>query len=249
MSADAMLFPAVPAVRENERPKTVFSVAENVIKQNAKNVLRTIRQSFQWLSLSFASLKDSLSIGNLIKFTKIGEDTFAFGDFARSIMKISDNITSSIRIGIRNTISSFAENTLDLLWNVFKLFKALKNHQIFTLASKVFIPLQAVGGSAFAIASANRIRKQISKSTELLNEINNNPALDIATRRKNENIILARVYETAKNIWTIAIGTMLTIGAINGFIASSIVYLGLGTLILISEIYSSILQATYDFKL
>lgn len=246
------LRPTNPVPEEEKKcESSVFTVIESIIKENAKNVLRTIRQAFEWLRLTFENLKDSLSIANLITFIKIGESTFAFGDFARSIMKIGHNATSFVKIGVAKTISSFAENTLDLMWNVFKLFKALKNpiFPIFSLASKVFIPLQVVGGGCFALSSANRIYKNVKRGNESINRVNANPARDLKTLQKNDATIFARVFETAKNICTIVIGTMLTIGAINGFVAPGLVYLTLGTSILISEIMSSTLQASFRFTL
>lgn len=211
--------PSHPSPASEKKETSAFLVAEAVIRSNAKNVLRTIRQSFEWIRLTFENLKDSMPIGNLIRFTKIGEDTFAFGDLARSTMKIGHNVKSFVKEGISKTITSFAENTLDLIWNVFKVFKALKNSAfpIFTLASKFFVPLQIIGGGSFALSSANRIFKQVKGGSKLLDDMNKHPT-DIKTIQKNDAMVLARILETAKNICTLIIGTMVSIG----FVASGL---------------------------
>ncbi|NGX32687.1 MAG: hypothetical protein K1060chlam4_00737 [Candidatus Anoxychlamydiales bacterium] len=249
LAATSLSPTSTEAVKKEEKKSesSAFTVIESVIKTNAKNVLRTIRQSFQWISRIFESLKDSLPIKNLITFTKIGEDTFAFGDFARSIMKIGHNVTSFVKTGVLKTITSFAENSLELVWNTFKIFKALKNNvfPIYSLASKFFIPLQTIGGGCFALSSANRIYKNTMKGSKLINKINANPAKALKAHEKNEATIIARVLETAKNICTIAIGSMLAIG----FAAPGLVYLTLGTTILISEIVISALGASFGFRL
>ncbi|NGX34689.1 MAG: hypothetical protein K1060chlam1_01042 [Candidatus Anoxychlamydiales bacterium] len=231
--------PSRPRPAPEKKETSVFLVAESVIRSNAKNVLKTIRQSFEWLRLTFENLKDSIPVGNVIKFTKIGESTFAFGDLARSTLRIGHNVKSFVKEGISKTITSFAENTLDLIWNVLKIFKALKNpiFPIFTLASKFFVPLQTIGGASFALSSANRIFKQVKGSSKLLDDIAKHPT-DIKTCQKNDLMVFARILDTAKNICTFIIGTMISIG----FVASGTVILSLGTIILISEISLSTLN-------
>lgn len=234
--------------REGQECKTsIFTVIESVIKDNAKNVLRAIGQSLRWLRLTFEKLKDNIGIINTIKFTKLGESTFAFGDFGRSIMKMGHSVTLIIKLGLKKSITSLAENALELTWSVFKIFKALKNPDfpIFSLSSKVFIPLQIVGGSCFALGSANRIYKNVKRGNQFTNRVNANPARDLKTLQKNNATIFARVFETAKNICTFIIGFMLAIG----FVASGLTYLTLGSTILISEIMSTALQASFRFTL
>ncbi|NGX49500.1 MAG: hypothetical protein K940chlam5_01098 [Candidatus Anoxychlamydiales bacterium] len=232
---------------EKKSESSAFTVIESVIRTNAKNVLKVIEQSLQWISHVFANLKDNIGIINTINFTKFGQDTFAFGDFGSSIMKMGHSFTLLIQKGYKNSIRSLAENALELTWSVFKIFKALKNtvFPIYSLASKFFIPLKIAGGGCFALSSANRIYKNTKKGDELLNEMNANPAKDLETQEKNEATILARVFLTTKNICTFIIGFMLAIG----FAAPGLVYLTLGSTILITDIVISALTAAFGLKL
>lgn len=232
---------------EKKSESSAFKVIESVIKTNAKNVLKAIGQSLDWIRLMFEDLKDNIGIINTINFTKLGESTFAFGDFGSSIMKMGHSFTLLIKNGFEKSIRSLAENALELTWSVFKIFKALKNtvFPIYSLASKFFIPLKIAGGGCFALSSANRIYKNTIKGDELLNEMNANPAKKLKTQEKNEATILARVFLTTKNICTFIIGFMLAIG----FAAPGLAYLTLGTTILISEIVISALGASFGFRL
>ncbi len=235
------------ARKEEECKTSVFTVIESVIRSNSKNVLKAIAQSLDWISRVFENLKDNIGIVNTIKFVKLGDSTFAFGDFGKSIMKMGHSFTLLIKKGFEKSIASLTESALELTWSVFKIFKALNNtvFPIYSLASKFFIPLKIAGGGCFALSSANRLYKNTIKADEFLNEINANPAKDLKTHEKNEATILARVFVTAKNICTIAIGSMLAIG----FVAPGLVYLTLGTTILISDIVIAALQASFKFRL
>ncbi len=231
---------------ENEFKPSSFLVAERIIKSNTKNILKATRQSFQWIRLTFETTKNNPHIRNLIRFTKVGEDAFAFRDFSGSIMRISYSVQLIVKKSTSKTISFLVNSTLELLWNTFKFFKVLKNYHIFSLTSKIFVPLQGIGGSSFVLSSANRICKEIQISSKLLNNVENK---DLKIRQKIDARLLFSVHSTAKNICALIIGLMVSIGSIHAFVAPSVVYLTLGTIILVSEISQSILRETYKLNL
>ncbi len=247
--AATSLSPTSTAAEEEKKKSesSAFKVIGSVIRTNPKNILKAIAQSLDWMSRLFKNLKDNIGIINTMKFTKLGDNTFAFGDFGSSIMKMGHSFTLLIKKGFNKSYISLSESALELTWSVFKIFKALNNSvfPIYSLASKFFIPLKIAGGSCFALSSANRLYKNTIKGDELLNEMNANPAKDLETQEKNEATILARVFVTTKNICTFIIGFMLAIG----FAAPGLVYLTLGSTILITDIVISALTAAFDFRL
>ncbi len=235
------------AAEKKKSESSAFKVIESVIRTNPKNILKAITQSLDWLRLTFGNLKDNIGIINTIKFTKLGDNTFAFGDFGKATMQMGHSFTLLIKKGFKKSYISLGESALELTWSVLKIFKALKNtvFPIYSLASKFFIPLQTIGGGCFALSSVNRLYKNTKKGDKLLNKINANPAKDLKAHEKNEATILARVFLTTKNICTFIIGFMLVIG----FAAPGLVYLTLGSTILITDIVISALTAAFGLKL
>lgn len=227
-------------------PSSPFLTGVKIIKMNSKNILRSIRQSFEWIRIAFEGLKDSMPIGNLIRFTRLGEQSFAFGDFFQSILKIGHTVIACFKDGIINSISYIRETSLDLVWNTFKICKALKNNQIVNFNAKFINPLMGVGGIAFAINSAFRFNHEREAAVKTMSK----PATsDMAKKIKREAKIFCRVIRMAKNICTMAIGIIVSIAAILGFMTPTVISLILGTAILATEIIASIIQETNGLKL
>ncbi len=226
-------------------PDGICITLAKIIDKSAKNVLRTIRQFFMWISLTFESLKYSKPLINLVKFMKTGEDAFAFKDFIKSSFILLHDIVNITKTGLKDAFWTIKTHTLDVIWNTMKIFKALATHGAYTLSSKYLIPLTGVGGAAFALNSFSRFKSQFFKVDKLLHMPSNT---DTELYKKEQADIFGRMFDIAKNIGTCVIGTLVTLGAIYGYVAPGLVYLTLGTTILVTEIAAVAIQQTYSLN-
>jgi hypothetical protein len=217
------------------KEKSSLSIAVEILKNDNKNILRTIRHSFEWIENIFANLKDSLPIKNIIQFTKGGEDALSFNEFLQSSLKMCSSVTLMVNDNFTTAINAVSRSALDLIWNFFKVCKTLQNYKIVNFASRFYVNLMAIGGLSFAISSAD---KAIKTSKDLFDLENSKKVIE-----KKDIQILNNLFKLAQNIGTCAIGVIVTANAMFGFIASSMSMLVIGTVVLISSISSSILQS------
>jgi len=231
----------------NEKPKLnmIFDTCAKIIDKSAKNILRTIRQIFMYLSMAFESLKHSKPILNMIKFMHISEGSFAFKDFIKSTFILLHDIVNITKTGIKDTAWTIKTHTFDVIWNTFKVFKALTANGVYTLSAKYLIPLTGVGGAAFALNSFSRFKGQFFKIDKLLHM---SPNTDKEVYKQEQADIFGRMNDMAKNIGTCVIGTLVTLGAIYGYVAPGLVYLTLGTLVLVTEVAAVAIQQTYGLN-
>jgi len=226
---------STPPIAAHEK-SSGFQVGEKVLKANQKDILRTVKMSFQWLQTAFEGLDICEPINNLITFVKGGEDALCFGEFSQSICKLGHSVTKDLSKGFTNAITSLCRSILDLSWNFFKVCKSLKYYAIVSFGSAFFVNLMAFGGLSFATSSADRALQGTKKILELESSQN---------VEKKDAKILVQLYKLAKNIGTFAIGIIVTLRALIGFTAPGLLMLLLGTTILVSNISASIVQETY----
>ncbi|NGX62668.1 MAG: hypothetical protein KR126chlam6_00066, partial [Candidatus Anoxychlamydiales bacterium] len=138
---------------EKPKPEGICITLAKIVDQSAKNILRTIRQFFMYLALTVESLKHSKPILNMIKFMHISEGSFAFKDFIKSSFILLHDIVTITKTGIKDTAWTIKTHTFDVVWNTFKVFKALAANSVYTLSAKYMLPLTGVGGAAFALNS------------------------------------------------------------------------------------------------
>lgn len=210
-----------------------YLVGVKVLKNNEKDILRTIRFSFEWLKTFFSSLGDFGPIKNIIELVKGGEEALSFSELGISSLKMMHGVAEAFNSGITNSISLVTRGALDLTWNFFKLCKTLQKYKILVFASRFIVSLTAIGGISFAISSADRIYG-VSKELFILQ--------NSSTLINNNAHILFNLYQLAKNIGTCAVGAIVAANVLLGFAPPGSLMLVLGTCILVSNISASVIK-------
>lgn len=250
----------------DEKPKpNGFDGAINVVKNGPKDFLRSMRFSLEWGRESYKALKDVKPISKFITGVKGAEDFLAFGEFFQSTCRVASSLTNALKHGVTKTYSGLKASALEFIWNLFKVIKCLKSYGVFVLKKAIFTPLMALGGISFAINSFDKAKKEIKAGNKILNsKISEKPFLekinplkffrsDEADKKKElalrDATLVYHVHKTAKNVGTLAVGTIVTLKALFAFTAPGIVMLTLGTVILVSNTAASIIKESYHLKL
>ena len=232
----SITMPPVTTIKKSN--KTTFSIVAWVMQENNKNVLKTVKFTTHWLMTCFKDLQLFLpfKLNKVVQLMDLGEKAIAFGDFGRSLLKITHEFT----IGFYNNFSipNIIRRTFDLSWNFFKFCKALKRGDIYKIATRTFVGISTCGGLSFAITSADGFYKNLS----------NINAIQSSTSSKKEVKIMKELLEMAKNIAAFAIGLIVAAAAVYGYIAPGIVMLGLGTIMLVSNFVTTYYKISYDLK-
>ena len=225
------------AAAQVKQPPSGCLIAKKVLNDNHKDVLRTIRFTFEWAQTCFKDLGDLLpfSANHLVTLTKGGEDALSFSEYRQSVLKTGHTFSAAFKEDITTTISNFGRNILDMGWNFFKVCKSLKSYQILALSSKFFVNLMAFGGLSFAATSFDKMVREAKTLFKL--------------KHDQDTEIVVRLYRIAKYVGTLAIGIMVSLKAIFGIISPGVLMLTVGTTILVSNFAASIITETHQLKL
>jgi hypothetical protein len=208
-----------------------FLIGAKVIKNNNKELLKGIKITFEWAKTFIKELDFIPQIDCTITLIKGAEDALTITDFGQAFCKTAGLIKNA-----PTNITNIARSILDFNWSFFKVCKALKVNKILPFGKKFITNLSLIGGASFALSSLDKL---VTETKALFN-------IDLKT---SDELVLCRFYRIAKNIGTLAIGTIISSGVIFGTTVSATTMLFIGTVVLISGLSSSILNEIYNLQL
>jgi hypothetical protein len=229
---------------ENNSTTKIVKIAVRMIQSHVKNFFKCIRFTAEWMSMSIKSLKNHASLINLSTFMKTGESALDFSSFTTNIIKMPSTIFAYVKGTAEDAFFVLFNTTMDLLWNTFKVVKALKIHKIVQISTRNLIPFQVLGGTGFAVSSCTKLVTQFKKFDENMQR----PVAEDKTQRDKDSWeMFRRVNLIVKNICTLAIATILVIGPFTGFYLSIVPNMLLGTAILATDICAETIRFSFDF--